>query len=107
MRCPYCLFSLAKLIEMKSNGTEFWTAAGRNILRIADIDEKAMRIRLRRMKTGKLTPWLDYKKLEEIHKRIHTGEIDLDPYQIDEVIPWWGNYITGLLKYLGCMPELR
>jgi len=103
----YCLFSLDKLVEMKSNGTEFWTAAGRNKLRIADIDGKAMRIRLKRMKAGTLTPWLDYKKLEEIHKRIHTGEIDLTPYQIDEVIPCWGSYITGLLKYLGCIPELR
>ncbi len=45
---------------------------------------------------------LDYQKLKEIHDRIQQGELILDKYVIDEALPTWGNYITGLLRHLGC-----
>jgi hypothetical protein len=51
---------------------------------------------------GKITWPLKFKKLEEIHKKIHAGEVILIPYVIDKVIPTWGNFVTGLFKYFGC-----
>ena len=52
--------------------------------------------------TGKITWPLDYAKLEEIHNKIHDGAVRLIPFEIDKLAPAWGNYITGLMKYLGC-----
>jgi hypothetical protein len=45
---------------------------------------------------------LSFKKLEEIHKIIHSGKVALIRYEIDKLIPTWGNFGTGLFKYLGC-----
>jgi len=45
---------------------------------------------------------LRYEKLEEIHARVHNGKLTLLSYEIDRLIPTWGNYISGLFKYLGC-----
>jgi hypothetical protein len=28
--------------------------------------------------------------------------VALIPYEMDRLIPTWGNFITGLLRYLGC-----
>jgi len=86
---------------MKENQTEFYTAACRKKLWIAEVDENAQTIRLKRS-TGKITWTLDYRKLKELHDLIHRGEISLDQYEIDKRIPTWGNYITGLLRHLGC-----
>ena len=87
---------------MQENHTEFYTAAGRNPLWIAEVDELSQTIRMKRS-TGKITWTLDYKKLKKIHDQIQQGELMLDPYVIDEIVPTWGNYITGLLKHLGCI----
>jgi len=43
-----------------------------------------------------------FSDLEELHNKFHRGEITLLPYEIDKLVPTWGNYISGLLKYLGC-----
>jgi hypothetical protein len=51
---------------------------------------------------GKITWPLRFEKLEEIHKIIHSGKVALIPYKIDKIIPTWGNFVTGLFKYLGC-----
>lgn len=99
--CSHCQLSLNTLKQMKENQTEFYTAAGRNKLWIAEVDENAQTIRMKRS-TGKITWTLDYQKLKEIHDLVHRGEISLDQYEIDKVIPTWGNYITGLLRHLGC-----
>jgi len=32
----------------------------------------------------------------------HDVKIELIPYEIDRLMPTWGNFITGLFKYLGC-----
>jgi hypothetical protein len=45
---------------------------------------------------------LKYQKLEEVHNKIHTEGITMLSYEIDKLVPTWGNYIAGLLKYLGC-----
>ncbi len=98
---PKCAFSWEKLKEMKELKIEFWAADGLNLLRIVEIDEKRRSFYVINQ-SGKITWPLNYHKLEEVHNKIHNGEITLLSYEIDKLIPMWGNYITGLLKYLGC-----
>lgn len=98
---PKCSFSWEKLKEMKAQKVEFWAADGLNLLRIVEIDEKKRSFYIINQ-SGKITWPLNYQKLEEVHNKIHNGEITLLSYEIDKLIPTWGNYITGLLKYLGC-----
>jgi hypothetical protein len=101
MCCPHCRLSLNTLKQMQENHTEFYTAAGRNKLWIAEVNESSQTIQIERS-TGKITPPLKIQKLKKIHDRIHQGELILDQYVIDKVVPRWGNYITGLLRHLGC-----
>jgi hypothetical protein len=96
-----CSFSWEKLKEMKNNNNEFWAADGLNLLRIVDIDEKKKSFYVINQ-AGKITWPFKYQRLEEVHNRIHNGEITLFAHEIDKLIPTWGNYIAGLLKYLGC-----
>ena len=98
---PKCAFSWEKLKEMKENKIEFWAGDGLNLLRIVEIDEKRNSFYIIN-KSGKITWPLRYQKLEEVHRRIHNGEVSLLPYEIDKLVPMWGNYIAGLLKYFGC-----
>lgn len=96
-----CLFGWEKLIEMKDNKIEFFAGDGFKRLRIIEIDEKTKSIHMI-CELGKITWPLKYRKLEEIHNKIHSGKVELIPYEIDKLIPTWGNYITGLFRYLGC-----
>lgn len=86
---------------MKKQEIKFWAADGLNLLRIVEIDEKRKSFYLINQ-SGKITWPLKYEKLEEVHDKIHRGEIALLSYEIDKLIPTWGNYIAGLFKYLGC-----
>ena len=101
MRCTNCRLNLETLKQMHEDHTEFRTAAGRNKLWIVEVNESSQTIRMERS-TGTITPPLDFQKLRQIHDRIQRGELILDQYVIDEAVPTWGNYITGLLKHLGC-----
>lgn len=96
-----CSFSWEKVKELKDKKIEFWAADGLNLLRIVEIDEKRKSFYVVNQ-SGKITWPLKYQKLEEVHNKIHRGEISLLSYEIDKVVPTWGNYITGLLRYLGC-----
>lgn len=96
-----CFFSWEKLKEMKENQIEFLAGDGFDRVRIIEIDEKKKNIYMICQK-GKITWPLKYQKLEEVHKKIHNGDIDLIPFVIDKLVPTWGSYITGLLKYFGC-----
>ncbi|MGA2468112.1 MAG: hypothetical protein ABSH06_27675 [Thermodesulfobacteriota bacterium] len=98
---PKCSFSWEKLKEMKENKIEFWAADGLNLLRIIEIDEKQKSFYVV-SQLGKMTWPLKYQKLEEVHNKIHSGGITMLSYEIDKLVPTWGNYIAGLLKYLGC-----
>ena len=98
---PKCSFSWETLKEMKDHGIKFWAADGLNLLRIVQIDENQESFYVRNQ-SGKITWPLEYEKLEEVHNKIHNGEITLLSYEIDKLIPTWGNYISGLFKYLGC-----
>jgi len=105
-----CKFSIPKLTEMSEKaGTKemFKTFGGRNLMNIYEItkDEKIVM----RRSTGKLTWELDMKALIHVHNLVHSGEIDIDPHEIDKLrikgklkTTTWGNYIAGLLKHLGC-----
>jgi len=96
-----CSFSWGKLMEMKDNKIEFFAGDGFKRLRIIEIDEKTKSIHMI-CELGKITWPLKYRKLEEIHNNIHSGKVELMPYEIDKLIPTWGNYITGLFRHLGC-----
>jgi glutathione peroxidase-family protein len=96
-----CSFGWEKLKEMKDNKIEFWAADGLSVLRIVQIDEKEKSLYVMNQ-SGKITWPLEYEKLEEVHDKIRNGEITLLSYEIDKLIPTWGNYISGLFKYLGC-----
>jgi len=96
-----CSFNWEKLKEMKNNKNEFWASDGLNLLRIVEIDEKRKIFYLINQ-SGRISWPLKYQKLEEVHNKIHSGEITLLAYKIDKLVPTWGNYIAGLFKYFGC-----
>jgi len=96
-----CSFGWEKIREMKENQTEFWAGDGLTRLRIVEVDERDRNIFMI-TQDGKKTWPLRYPKLEEIHNKIHRREIPLLAYEINRLIPTWGNYVSGLLEYLGC-----
>ena len=96
-----CSFNWEKIMEMKENQTEFWASDGLTRLRIMDINKRERTIYVI-TRTGKKTWPLDFQKLKEVHNMVHRGVIRLQAYEIDRHIPTWGNYVSGLLKYLGC-----
>jgi DNA-binding response OmpR family regulator len=96
-----CLFSWERLKEMKENQIEFWAGDGFTRLRIVDLSEREETIYMT-TREGKKTWPLDFQKLKELHNRIHRREVALLAYEIERSIPMWGNYVSGLLKYLGC-----
>ena len=96
-----CSFSWQRLKEIKDNNVEFFAGDGFKRLRIIDIDERAKSLHMV-CELGKITFPLKYKKLEEVHEKVHSGKIKLIPYEIDKTIPTWGNFVTGLFRYLGC-----
>ena len=97
-----CHFGWETLKEMKTGGVEFWAADEFKKVQIVEIDEKTKNIYMICCQSAKITWPLNFKKLEEVHARIHRGDLGLNAYEIDKVIPTWGNYITGLLRFLGC-----
>ena len=96
-----CSFGWDRIKEMRDNRTEFWAGDGLTRLRIIDISEKDGTIFMITQDGKKSWP-LRYQKLEEIHEKIHQREMALLAYEIDRYLPIWGNYVSGLLKYLGC-----
>ena len=98
---PSCSFSWEKIREMKETGTEFWAGDGLNRLRIVEAIERDRTIYMMNQ-AGKKTWPVRFEKLEEVHARIHKGEVSLMAYEIDKLIPTWGNYIMGFFKFLGC-----
>jgi len=98
---PKCSFGWKKLIEMKDNNVEFFAGDGSQRLRIFDIDGITKSLYMV-SELGKVTWPLRFEKLERIHKMIHSGKVILLPYEIDKLIPTWGNFVTGLFRYLGC-----
>jgi len=96
-----CSFGWEKLLEMKRNNEEFLAGDGFKRLRIIDVNEKARSIYLI-CELGKITFPLKFEKLEEVHKKLVNGGATLLPYKIDRLLPTWGNFVTGLFRYLGC-----
>ena len=96
-----CSFSWEKLVEMKSNKVQFLAGDGYKRLQIVEADEKTRSIHMI-CELGKITWPLRFDKLEEVHQKVHAGEVTLIPYEMDRLVPTWGNFITGLLRHLGC-----
>jgi hypothetical protein len=103
--CTYCRFSIRKLQEMAEMGGTaevFTTFAGQSALNIYEVNVRHDYITMRRRSTERFTPRLRISRLIDIHDRVHSGQILLDPYEIDEEMRRWGNYVAALLKHLGC-----
>src|SRR4030042_6208400 len=98
VKCP---FSWEKLIEMKDSKIEFFAGDGYKRLRIIEMDEKTRNIYMI-CELGKITWPLSYRKLEEVHSKIHSGKTVLLPFEIDKLIPTWGNFVAGLFRHFGC-----
>ena len=81
-----CSFNWEKIKEMKGNEIKFWAADGLNLLRIVEIDEKQKRFYMVNQ-LGRISWPLKYQKLEEVHNKIHKGEITLLSYEIDKLVP--------------------
>ncbi len=96
-----CSFSWEKIKEMKESQTEFWAGDGLTRLKIVDIAEREGNIFMM-SQDGKKTWPLRYQKLKDLHNKIHRREIILIAHEIDRQIPTWGNYLSGLLEFLGC-----
>jgi hypothetical protein len=96
-----CSFSWEKLVEMKNGKIQFLAGDGYKRLQIVEADEKSKSIHMI-CELGKITWPLRFDKLEEVHHKVHAGAVALIPYEMDRLIPTWGNFITGLLRYLGC-----
>jgi DNA-binding response OmpR family regulator len=101
-----CSFSWEKIEEMKENQIEFWAGDGFTRLRIVDTTPKGRFIYMVTREGSKTWP-LKFQKLEEVHNKVHRGEIPILAYEIDKYIPTWGNYVSGLFKYLGCEKLLK
>jgi DNA-binding response OmpR family regulator len=101
-----CSFSWEKIEEMKDDQIEFWAGDGFTRLRIVDTAPKGRFIYMVTREGSKTWP-LKFQKLEEVHNRVHRGEIPILAYEIDKYIPTWGNYVSGLFKYLGCEKILK
>ena len=99
-----CFFCWDHLVEMKNNKTQFFAGDGFKRLQILDMDEKTGNIHMV-CELGKKTWPLNFERLEELHSKIHSGQLKLIPYEIDRLMPTWGNFITGLFKHLGCEPS--
>lgn len=96
-----CSFSWEKLVEMKGNKIQFLAGDGYKRLQIVEADEKTRSIHMI-CELGKITWPLRFDKLEEVHQKVHAGEVALIPYELDRLVPTWGNFIAGLLRYFGC-----
>ena len=101
-----CSFSWEKIEEMKDDQIEFWAGDGFTRLRIVDTAPKGRFIYMVTREGSKTWP-LKFQKLEEVHNKVHRGEIPILAYEIDKYIPTWGNYVSGLFKYLGCEKVLK
>ena len=96
-----CSFGWETLQGMKDKQTEFFAGDGSTRLKIVDANPRERTIHFI-SNTGKISWPLKFQKLEDIHNRVHTKDLALIPYEIDKLLPTWGNYIAGLFRFLGC-----
>ena len=79
-----CSFSWEKLVEMKGNKIQFLAGDGYKRLQIVEADEKTRSIHMI-CELGKITWPLRFDKLEEVHQKVHAGEVALIPYETGSV----------------------
>ncbi len=110
--CEHCRFSIKTLKEMAEigGGKEMFSTFKRldNLMNIYEVNTESGYVVMRRS-TGKFTRELSINALIQVHNLVHSGEIDLDPHEIDDLKidgkkeTWqWGNYIASLLRHLEC-----
>ncbi len=101
-RCRFSISTLEEMSEKTGTGEKFHTAGGQREMNIFEVNGEKGYLIIFRRSSGNLTWKLELSKIKNIHDMIHEGKIDNDYKQIDRIYPLWGNYISGLLKHLGC-----
>ncbi len=87
------------LSEMEENEVVFKTAGGRQPLKIRNVDYINQTFCFERS-TGKISWPLSIEKFEVLYRNISENKLDLDYKQIDKILPTFGNYSVGLIKYI-------
>ena len=91
---------LSKILkDMEENDVIFKTAGGRQPLKIRNVDLTNQTFCFERS-TGKISWPLSIEKFEALYKDVLENKIDLDYRQIEKIIPTFGNYSVGLIKYI-------
>lgn len=87
------------LKDMEENDVIFKTAGGRSSLKIRNVDLANQTFCFERS-TGKISWPLSIEKFESLYRDVLENKIDLDYKQFDKILPTFGNYSAGLIKYI-------
>ena len=87
------------LSEMEENEVIFKTAGGSRPLKIRNVDFANQTFCFERS-TGKISWPISIEKFEALYNDVSKNKIDLDYKQIDKILPTFGNYSVGLIKFL-------
>ena len=87
------------LSEMEENEVIFKTAGGSRPLKIRNVDFANQTFCFERS-TGKISWPLSIEKFEALYNDVLENKINLDYRQFEKIIPTFGNYSAGLIKYI-------
>lgn len=87
------------LKDMEENDVIFKTAGGSRPLKIRNVDFANQTFCFERS-TGKISWPLSIEKFEALYNDVIENKINLDYRQFEKKIPTFGNYSTGLIKYI-------
>ena len=91
---------LLKLNELCDGNIVFFTAAGKAELSIAEVDNTKQTIRFRRS-TGKIVEPCKIEYIKKICTQVNECGMEANYKNANKVVPYFGNYIVGLLNYIG------
>ena len=87
------------LSEMEENEVIFKTAGGSRPLKIRNVDFANQTFCFERS-TGKISWPLSIEKFEALYNDVIENKINLDYRQFEKIVPTFGNYSAGLIKYI-------
>ena len=87
------------LKDMEENDVIFKTAGGSRLLKIRNVDFANQTFCFERS-TGKISWPLSIEKFEALYNDVIENKINLDYRQFEKIVPTFGNYSAGLIKYI-------
>ena len=87
------------LKDMEENDVIFKTAGGSRPLKIRNVDFANQTFCFERS-TGKISWPLSIEKFEALYNDVIENKINLDYRQFEKIVPTFGNYSAGLIKYI-------